>query len=50
MALLYLAVAFYVAFANFAILPDIFQLIFSKAFKIDAAAGGFFEVPWFLWQ
>ncbi len=42
MALLYLAVALYIAFANFAILPDIFQLIFSKAFEFDAAAGGFF--------
>ncbi|WP_180039719.1 MULTISPECIES: sodium:alanine symporter family protein [unclassified Acinetobacter] len=42
MALLYLAVAFYVAFANFAMLLDIFQLIFSKAFEFDAAAGGFF--------
>ena len=42
MALLYLAVALYVAFANFAILPDLFQLIFSKAFEFDAAAGGFF--------
>lgn len=42
MALLYLAVALYIAVINYAILPDIFQLIFSKAFEFEAAAGGFF--------
>ena len=42
MAALYLAVALYIAVINFQILPDIFKLIFSKAFEFDAAAGGFF--------
>jgi alanine or glycine:cation symporter, AGCS family len=42
MALLYLAVALYIAAINYAILPDIFQLIFTKAFEFEAAAGGFF--------
>ncbi|MCH7336690.1 alanine/glycine:cation symporter family protein [Acinetobacter sp. NIPH 2699] len=42
MAVLYLIVALYIAVINFEILPDIFVLIFSKAFAFDAAAGGFF--------
>ncbi|WP_151838907.1 alanine/glycine:cation symporter family protein [Acinetobacter radioresistens] len=42
MAVLYLAVALYIAIINFSILPDIFKLIFTEAFKFDAAAGGFF--------
>ncbi|AXY61808.1 alanine/glycine:cation symporter family protein [Acinetobacter sp. WCHAc010052] len=42
MAFLYLAVAVYIAVVNLALLPDIFKLIFSKAFEFDAAAGGFF--------
>ena len=42
MALLYLAVALYIAVINFNILPDIFSLIFTKAFEFNAAAGGFF--------
>ncbi len=42
MAVLYLTVALYIAIANYSILPDIFHLIFSKAFEFDAAAGGFF--------
>lgn len=42
MALLYLIVALYIAVINYDILPSIFQLIFSKAFEFDAAAGGFF--------
>lgn len=37
-----MAVALYIAVINYAILPDIFQLIFSKAFEFEAAAGGFF--------
>jgi AGCS family alanine or glycine:cation symporter len=42
MAVMYLAVALYIAVKNLPILPDIFQLIFSHAFQFDAAAGGFF--------
>ena len=42
MAFLYLAVALYIAVINIDQLPAIFQLIFSKAFQFDAAAGGFF--------
>ncbi|MEQ1411110.1 alanine/glycine:cation symporter family protein [Acinetobacter indicus] len=42
MALLYLIVALYIAVINLPIIPDIFRLIFSKAFEFDAAAGGFF--------
>ena len=42
MAVLYLLVALYIAFLNFDALPSMFQLIFSKAFEFDAAAGGFF--------
>lgn len=42
MALLYLVVALYIAVINLPIIPDIFRLIFSKAFEFDAAAGGFF--------
>lgn len=42
MAILYLVVALYIAFINYDILPSIFQLIFSKAFEFEAAAGGFF--------
>lgn len=42
MAFLYLAVALYIAIINLPLLPGIFQLIFSKAFEFDAAAGGFF--------
>ena len=42
MALLYLAVALYIAFKNFDMLPEMFRLIFSKAFEFNAAAGGFF--------
>ncbi|WP_216933759.1 MULTISPECIES: sodium:alanine symporter family protein [unclassified Acinetobacter] len=42
MAVLYLAVALYIAVINYDILPSIFQLIFTKAFEFEAAAGGFF--------
>ncbi|USE82469.1 alanine/glycine:cation symporter family protein [Acinetobacter tibetensis] len=42
MAVMYLAVALYIAVKNFSILPEIFQLIFTHAFQFDAAAGGFF--------
>lgn len=42
MAILYLFVALYIAIMNLPILPEIFKLIFSKAFQFDAAAGGFF--------
>lgn len=42
MALLYLVVALYIAMLNFDSLPAMFQLIFSKAFEFEAAAGGFF--------
>lgn len=42
MAVLYLAVALYIAVINYEVLPSIFQLIFSKAFEFEAAAGGFF--------
>ncbi|ATO19759.1 sodium:alanine symporter family protein [Acinetobacter sp. LoGeW2-3] len=42
MALLYLIVALYIAVINYDVLPSIFQLIFSKAFEFEAAAGGFF--------
>ncbi|RKG34535.1 alanine/glycine:cation symporter family protein [Acinetobacter tianfuensis] len=42
MAFLYLAVALYIAVINIDMLPGIFQLIFSKAFEFEAAAGGFF--------
>ncbi len=50
MAVLYLAVAFYIAVHQLCdVLPSIFQLIFSKAFEFEAAAGGFL-VPWFLWR
>ena len=42
MAVLYLAVALYIACINYGLLPSIFQLIFSKAFEFEAAAGGFF--------
>ena len=42
MALLYLAVALYIAAKNYAILPDLFALIVTKAFQFDAVAGGFF--------
>jgi len=42
MAVLYLAVALYIAVINYDLLPYIFQLIFSKAFEFEAAAGGFF--------
>jgi alanine or glycine:cation symporter, AGCS family len=42
MAVLYLALALYIAAINIDILPSIFHLIFSKAFEFDAAAGGFF--------
>ena len=42
MALLYLVVALYIAVINLPIIPDIFRLIFSKAFEFDAATGGFF--------
>ena len=42
MALLYIMVALYIAIANLPMLPEIFKLIFSKAFQLNAAAGGFF--------
>ncbi|WP_436872730.1 alanine/glycine:cation symporter family protein [Acinetobacter haemolyticus] len=42
MAILYLIVALYIAAINYTIIPDIFALIFTKAFAFDAAAGGFF--------
>ncbi|ANF82313.1 sodium:alanine symporter [Acinetobacter sp. NCu2D-2] len=42
MAVLYLAVALYIAVVNIDVLPSIFQLIVTKAFTFDAAAGGFF--------
>lgn len=42
MALLYLMVALYIAVINIEQLPSMFQLIFSKAFEFEAAAGGFF--------
>ena len=42
MAVLYLAVALYIAVINIEALPSMFQLIFTKAFTFDAAAGGFF--------
>ena len=42
MAVLYLVVALYIAIINIDVLPSIFQLIFSKAFQFEAAAGGFF--------
>ena len=42
MAVLYLAVALYIAVINFDQLPSMFQLIFTKAFEFEAAAGGFF--------
>ena len=42
MALLYIMVALYIAIANLPMLPEIFKLIFSKAFQFNAAAGGFF--------
>ena len=42
MAVLYLGVALYIAVINYDMLPSIFQLIFSKAFEFEAAAGGFF--------
>ncbi len=42
MALLYLIVALYIAVINYDMLPSMFQLIFSKAFEFEAAAGGFF--------
>ena len=42
MAILYLIVALYIAFLNFDALPGMFQLIFTKAFEFNAAAGGFF--------
>ena len=42
MALLYIMVALYIAIANLPMLPEIFKLIFSKAFQFEAAAGGFF--------
>jgi alanine or glycine:cation symporter, AGCS family len=42
MALLYLIVALYIAVINYDMLPSIFQLIFTKAFEFEAAAGGFF--------
>lgn len=42
MAVLYMAVALYIAVINYDLLPSIFQLIFSKAFEFEAAAGGFF--------
>jgi AGCS family alanine or glycine:cation symporter len=42
MAFLYLAVALYIAVINIDMLPGIFQLIVSKAFEFEAAAGGFF--------
>lgn len=37
---LYLGLAFYIAIVNYEQLPHIFYLIFSKAFQVDAAAGG----------
>jgi alanine or glycine:cation symporter, AGCS family len=42
MAILYLAVALYIAVINIELLPGMFQLIMTKAFSFDAAAGGFF--------
>lgn len=42
MAILYLVVAVYIAIINLPALPEMFALIFSKAFTFDAAAGGFF--------
>ena len=42
MAVLYLIVALYIAIINIEMLPSMFQLIFSKAFEFEAAAGGFF--------
>lgn len=42
MAILYLAVALYITAINIDSIPSIFQLIFSKAFEFNAAAGGFF--------
>lgn len=42
MALLYIIVALYIAIINLPILPEIFKLIFTKAFEFEAAAGGFF--------
>lgn len=39
---LYLLVAFYIAISNYEVLPEIFKLIFTEAFKFNAAAGGFF--------
>ncbi|ATZ68013.1 alanine/glycine:cation symporter family protein [Acinetobacter haemolyticus] len=42
MALLYILVALYIAMINFPMLPEIFKLIFTKAFEFEAAAGGFF--------
>ncbi|QJQ52430.1 MULTISPECIES: alanine/glycine:cation symporter family protein [Vitreoscilla] len=42
MALLYLAVAMYIAAINLPILPDMFAMIFREAFQFEAAAGGFF--------
>ncbi|RPE26845.1 alanine/glycine:cation symporter family protein [Acinetobacter vivianii] len=42
MALLYIAVALYIAAINLPMLPEIFKLIFTKAFEFEAAAGGFF--------
>lgn len=38
---LYLGIAFYIALINFDQVPHVFYLIFSEAFKFDAAAGGF---------
>ncbi|MFK8933038.1 Amino acid carrier protein [Acinetobacter junii] len=42
MALLYIIVALYIAIINLPMLPEIFKLIFTKAFEFEAAAGGFF--------
>lgn len=42
MAVMYLAVALYVAFSNVELLPGVFKLIVTEAFQFDAAAGGFF--------
>lgn len=39
---LYLAAAFYIAFSNYEVVPEVFKLIFTEAFRFNAAAGGFF--------
>ncbi len=40
--MLYIMVALYIAMTNLPMLPEIFKLIFTKAFEFEAAAGGFF--------